>query len=268
MGGLRETHETIRRYLARRDRAAILRYQLRKAQDRLRGYLAGRDRAGILMYHSVSDREDYHWSVAPETFRRQMEHLEAHYEVIGLPELVRRLRSGEPVRGSAALTFDDGYADFATNAFPVLEALGLPASVFVTAGRIGGRDERELAYLSAAEVRRLAASPLIELGPHTVSHPDLTKLSEDEATRELAESKERLESLMERSARSFAYPYGGYNRKVRSLVAQAGFDVAVTTRMRAVTHADDLLVLPRLQIDRSVTDTSFPELLAAYLPTP
>jgi peptidoglycan/xylan/chitin deacetylase (PgdA/CDA1 family) len=107
--------------------------------------LARRLRHGalVLCYHNVIDRADAIGDQALHLplhrFTEQMEWLKAHYTVVPLGDIVDRLGSGKPVRGLAAITFDDGYAGAFACAWPLLSDLGLPATMFVVAGAPSNR---------------------------------------------------------------------------------------------------------------------------------
>lgn len=92
--------------------------------------------AVVLMYHRVTDagRDTYGLAVTPERFGQQVQHLAARGCVVPLSEVTA---PGRALR--IAITFDDGYADNATTAAPLLEQAGLPATYFITTGRLGGR---------------------------------------------------------------------------------------------------------------------------------
>lgn len=122
---------------------------LTRAGDRWRVLRAGsgfslgarhRDPFLVLIYHRVHARES-RFSIeraTPDDFRRQMAHLARDYNVLALDEIVRRLDTNEPLPPRAvAVTFDDGYEDNYTEAFPILRDLRLPATVFLTTGCIG-----------------------------------------------------------------------------------------------------------------------------------
>ncbi len=99
-------------------------------------------------------------------------------------------------------------------------------------------------------VRRLAASPVVEIGAHTLTHPALATLSEAEAAAEIAGSRARLEAETGRAVRHFAYPYGTAattGARERQLAAQAGFRTAVTTAPGNLSarHARDAMAWPR-----------------------
>jgi len=93
----------------------------------------------ILCYHRVNDEQDPFFPGIPvATFTAQMEMLRRHFHVLPLDELVDRFIEGDVPRRSIAVTFDDGYRDNYENAFPVLKRLGLPATIFLTTGVVGG----------------------------------------------------------------------------------------------------------------------------------
>jgi peptidoglycan/xylan/chitin deacetylase (PgdA/CDA1 family) len=97
------------------------------------------DRYQILLYHQVTDERDpYFPGVPTETFRRQMRVLSRHFAVLPLGELAERGERSDLPPGALGITFDDGYRDNCTNAFPVLSELGLPATVFLSTGPLEG----------------------------------------------------------------------------------------------------------------------------------
>ncbi len=130
------------------------------------------------------------------------------------------------------LTFDDGTSDFLDNALPVLDELGFKSTLFIVSGLIGGK--RIWKTLSGSEalppVQLMTAAEIRELhrhgfaiGSHTVTHANLTGLSEQQARRELNESRQSLQELTGSSVEWFAYPYVAVNDSVRSLVGDAGY---------------------------------------------
>jgi len=92
------------------------------------------DGAIILLYHRVTrpDRDPQLLCVSPENFAAQLEALGRMRRVIPLSELARDLRRGHVKPGTAAITFDDGYADNIHEAAPILRRFGMPATVFAT----------------------------------------------------------------------------------------------------------------------------------------
>ena len=188
---------------------------------------------------------------------------------------------------SVLVTFDDGYRGVLDHALPVLERYGIPAVVFVSVeavldqrhfwfdtlcrrrGEAAVLQARTLPYdewrtlaassadaadaseshrpLRFAELTRLAASPFIEIGAHTLTHPTLAHASAVDQRREIVGSRLALQGVLDRPVTAFAYPYGtfgeDYTTETVSLVADAGFDLAFTTAASfAVPHGDPLQI--------------------------
>ena len=209
--------------------------------------------ASILMYHSVNDRQDFFSAVSPEVFNKQMAYLAAKKrEVISLVEFVRRLRTHEPLGGSIALTFDDGYRDNYTTVFPLLKQYNFPATIFVTTGLIGNPG-----YCSLEELRDMHGSGLVAIEPHTLSHPKLAKLSRADANSEIRESRRMLEEMLGTTPMLFAYPYGSFSEETTELVRELGFMGAVTVEEGTVGPSTDVFRLSRNSIDSSTTFSQF-----------
>ena len=177
-------------------------------------------RRAILTYHSLDDSGSV-ISVAPHLFYRQMEALAASgVKVAPLAEL---LATPAP---AVALTFDDGFHNFAVAAAPVLARFGFPATVFLVSGHCGGSNDwasqwpgiPRLPLLDWDAIRELGRAGF-DFGAHTVTHPDLTKLADDRAREEVLSSKRQIEDATGRPVRCFAYPYGAAPAAVRRLVA-------------------------------------------------
>ena len=188
-------------------------------------------------------------STHPDLFREQME----CFLKLQIP--VVPLREAQRAPGSVALSFDDGYDNFLEFGYPVLAKHGLPATLFVVSGYCG----RRAGWLSSqsparhpprlmglSELRTLAGSG-IEIGSHTVHHPDLTALPEEHAEREIRESRDRLEDGLGRAVESFAYPYGTCTPAVRELVKRH-FRLACGTSLAYLTSPCDRFNLPRLDM--------------------
>ena len=178
-----------------------------------------------LAYHAIGTRavrEDPHGLfVSWARLRRHVAWLQRRgYSLVTFGELVAR---GED--GLCALTFDDGFESCSA-----LADLGVPATLFVTTGWLGGRhpDVPDAAMLSEDGVRRLHAAG-VEIGAHTATHPDLTTLGFDAARDELASARLTLESLLEAPVTSAAYPYGRATAETVRACAAAGFSAACRT---------------------------------------
>lgn len=217
-----------------------------------------RERAVILMYHSVSERTDYFMNVLPSRFAEQMAYVaKSGRAVVALNELVRRLKSGEPLGGAIAITFDDGYRDNYTVAYPILRKYGFPATIFVTTDSIGTTDKSGLPRLSESEIVEMARSGLVDVQPHSMTHPKLGELAEGAVRAEVAGSKARIESLLGKTCAHFAYPYGSRSDVAERVVRECGFQSATTVGEGTVGPDTDALRLPRVSIDSSTSMAQF-----------
>lgn len=179
----------------------------------------------ILLYHHIDNKPGWLY-VDPTTFASQMGYLiQKGYAVITLPEVVAGLVSGGLPVKSAVLTFDDGYRDFYTQAYPVLKQKGLKATVFLITQLMEGD-----AYLTWQQAKEMVGSGLITIGDHTLSHRSLTSLPEDKIKDEIISSKSILESQLGVPINVFAYPYGSYNQTVIKYLTEGGFAAAVLSQ--------------------------------------
>lgn len=212
-----------------------------------------KDRGVILMYHSVTDHQDRFYAVSSKTFADQMRYLkERVHSVIRLTNLVERISRKENLRGALAITFDDGYRDNYSEAFPILKKYGFPATIFVVTDRIGTEG-----YLSSEEICDMQSSGLIDIQPHTKTHPELTEISEEAVREEMRGSRLAIDALLGKSSRLFAYPYGKHNRRTCEIARESGFGAAVGVEEGTVGLSSDLFRLPRVSIDSSTTFTQF-----------
>jgi peptidoglycan/xylan/chitin deacetylase (PgdA/CDA1 family) len=247
------TRQQVRRILARSIQAG------RRVMD------GGRPRAEarIIYYHRI-DAEAHRSCVTPRAFREQMQHLRAEgYHTIALPDLATAIGLGlPPAPRTVVVTFDDGFADNYAVAYPVLAALGIPATIFVTVDAVGGRltvlrDRPEgLPALTWAQLREMTAGP-VSIGSHTLSHPNLTALPPDAVRRELVRSREVIAEETGQTTELFCYPRGRRNPAVRTAVHDAGYRAACGTDAGGVTASSDLLALPRTFIARDDTVADF-----------
>lgn len=181
----------------------------------------------VLAYHLVGAGTASPVDLAPEVFRRQMEELREHGpEVVPLGRVVEILERGEALdRNLVAICFDDAYRNFDEEAFPVLEGLGLSATLFVPTGFVDGSHPGPLAGAEGLpavpwpRLRELAESGLVELGSHSRTHPDLRTLGDDGLASEVAGSKAVLRDRIGRDPLVFCYPRALRTRRVEAAVA-------------------------------------------------
>jgi peptidoglycan/xylan/chitin deacetylase (PgdA/CDA1 family) len=229
-------------------------------------------RVPILMYHSVSTGDEsrcwpYFRTVThPRVFRRHLEILSRNgYRTATLAAAGERLRNRSAVTEKlAALTFDDGYADFCSEAFPLLTRYGYTATVFLPTAYIADQPRTfdDKGCLTWSQVRDLHRAG-VEFGSHTVTHPQLSELPDAEVERELRDSKTEIEDRTGTPVVSFAYPYafpghrGGFKRNLDRLLAQAGYQTGVCTTVGTSTSRSHRFFLERLPINTLDDDALF-----------
>ncbi len=206
----------------------------------------------IVTYHSLDDSGSP-ISIAPAAFAEQVAWL-AHegFTVVTLSEGLARLRDGSLADRTIALTFDDGYLNAAQVALPLLAGHGFSATVFLVAERLGGFNDwsahghamPRMPLLERSSAEELDAAGW-EIGAHTRTHPDLSRLAPEAVRSEVAESRVILEERLGTRVVTFAYPYGRHGQGVRAIVARE-FASAVTTRLGLARQGADPLTLERI----------------------
>jgi peptidoglycan/xylan/chitin deacetylase (PgdA/CDA1 family) len=212
----------------------------------------------ILMYHRIAADGPValeRYRVAPDLFASQIAALHrSGYRTISLEDWISAMARHERLRGKPViLTFDDGYRDFLTAAMPVLRAHGFSATVFLVADRIGGMSDWDSGYgepsplLSWAEVRALRDAG-IEFGSHSSVHRKMTAMSRTELTEDMVRARAILEEGLATCVKTLAYPYGSQNDFVGDIIADLGFQAALTCEPGISRFGDDLLRLPRITV--------------------
>lgn len=205
-------------------------------------------RALVLAYHGVGDVDDEidpaRLVVAGDDLASQLGLLlRLRYRFATAEEL---LAPNRPQRRTAVLTFDDGWSSWLTDVVPLLRRLGVRATFYVCPG-LWGRQHPDVRggvgrLLDEAGVRALLSAGM-ELGSHTMTHPNLTRLDDGALGRELAESKAAVEALTARPCRTLAYPYGAHDDRVTLAAEAAGYELAFIWR----PGAWERFAVPRLQ---------------------
>jgi peptidoglycan/xylan/chitin deacetylase (PgdA/CDA1 family) len=229
-------------------------------------------RVPILMYHEISAEpvSASRLGVAPDRFAQQLQYLHASgYHTLTAADLDAAMKSGTPLPAKpVVLTFDDGTADFYEVALPLLAEHGFTATLFATSGWMatpGGRTccrKVPPGMLSWDQLRAIAGAG-IEIGGHTISHPQLDQLPPDLLRKELTDSKSELESQLGQPVTGVAYPFGYSSRLVRAQAACGGYEYGCVVGNRLATAAADPFALPRLTISRSTRLPGFARTVAA-----
>ena len=305
---------------------------------------SGRYKKGlrILAYHRILDDKANCFpfdkdviSASSEDFYQQMKFVSSHFDVISFADLheCEQQNRNWPDR-ALIVTFDDGYRDNYTNAFPILKAFNIPATIFLVTGHIGqtklfwwdavafcvkhtklaakdfseiseqtlqltGQREKELAierilgwikqvpdevsrqfvarlpeelevempesvsvgmHLSWDEVKEMAENK-IEFGSHTVTHPILANVCEEQLERELFESKKTIEQNLNKEVLSLAYPVGRktkFNTLTQQVAAKHGFRYAVSYEEGIVLQTGyDRFAMPRVHVETEYSRSLF-----------
>ncbi|HEY5883608.1 MAG TPA: polysaccharide deacetylase family protein [Pyrinomonadaceae bacterium] len=193
----------------------------------------------------------------PKRFARQMRYLKKQgFEFYSASELIEyyRERGSFPPRG-ITLTFDDGWRDNYTHAFPVLRELGLKATIFLVPSCIGqvssqaqAEGESGRAHLLREEILEMSRHN-IEFGSHSLNHKLLPEISLPEVKLEVEESKRQIEALVQKPCKVFAYPAGYFSEDAKRVIAEAGHIAAFSTTYGPTDHLD-LYALNRIEILR------------------
>jgi peptidoglycan/xylan/chitin deacetylase (PgdA/CDA1 family) len=225
-------------------------------------------KAIILMYHNIDNPPKGamipNLYVTPRMFKFQMWYLRiSGFKVVSIREMLDTLSRGNLDFNMAAITFDDGYQDFYRNAYPVLKRYEYPSTVYVVTGLMGrpnvwdARNENHGKPLMDAKTILEISERGVEIGSHTKSHPELTRVSPAEQFAEIAESKKELEDLLDSPVDSFCYPGGDHNEQVKEAVKKAGYRHAVTTHRGHVEKGYDPFALRRIPIKLITNPFSF-----------
>lgn len=217
----------------------------------------------ILEYHYIRinpdprDRLGFNLSVTPSDFKAQMDWLQANgYHPVDLNDLrayfqEQRALPSRPV----VLTFDDGYADFYTTAFPILQAHGFTAVSYIVSGFLD-----HPRYMTSAQVLEIDRAG-IEVGAHTVTHVDLTKSSPAQLVLEVQGSKSALERLVGHPVLDFCYPSGMFNATVIASLRQFGLQSATTELPGTEHNWDGRLTWTRVRVNGGEALSQFIALL-------
>ena len=198
----------------------------------------------ILGYHRVGAfQRDHVPTVSGEAFERQLSTLHRHrIRILTLDDVAEVLEQGRPwPRRAAAITFDDGYVETHTVAWPILRRFGFAAAVFVTPSEVG------LPGFATWDQLSEMAKGLMTVGSHTMHHSYLSLLPEARLHEELVQSKAVIEERLGRPVRYLSYPIGGYSLQAQAVARRAGYRAAFTTN-RGVSRAVDAHALRRVKI--------------------
>ncbi len=204
----------------------------------------------IIMFHYVEyvkDVNDYirrSLTIDPYTFEQQLISLRDNgyktYFVKEIPDIFAKKVAYTPK--SVVLTFDDGYEDFYTDVFPLLKKYQMKATLYIISDFIG-----RYQFLKVDQIKELAASGLVEIGAHTLDHVYLKSISSLVAQEQIIQSKKDLEKMLGIEVKTFAYPYGAFEKETLDLVKEASYSAAVSVISGISYTPTNILYLPRIR---------------------
>ncbi len=204
----------------------------------------------IWMLHRVVERrsekpEQRELEVTPEWLEHKIrEYQKKDYSFVSIENL--------PSKGRwVCVTFDDGYHDNYSIAYPLLKKLGIPFIIYVTTGIIDNQQEmwwypNKKLGIGVEELKQLDKDPLCTIGAHTVSHPKLDALTYDQQYQEIAASKRTLEALLGHEVRAFSFPHGAHNDDTLKICRELGFQTIVQSWGGPIRRGEDPCPLPRI----------------------
>lgn len=212
----------------------------------------------ILMYHYVEyvadpgDKIRISLNIPPSVFENQVKTLQdAGYTFLTASEFDDIIGGKMKVpQKPVLLTFDDGYRDFYTDAYPILKKYNVKATQYVIAGFLDRPN-----HLLTSQLKEIADDRLVEIGAHTMDHVWLRGLDKKTVTYQVEQSKKDLESITGLPVTSFAYPYGAFDQQAIDIVSSAGFRDAVTTVPGVLASEDNKYFLYRLRPGYRVGDS-------------
>lgn len=202
----------------------------------------------VLLYHYISlnpnktDIARDGLSTAPSVFDQQLATLKNNgFTSITFDELAAAFDGKTTLPPKPViLTVDDGYMDFYSNAYPILQKYQMKAISFIPTGLMGGG-----MYMTWGQIEELARSPYVSFGAHSIHHYFLSKVAPSVMISEIGESKRVLEQHVGYTVNWFCYPYGGFNDAVVDAVKKAGYIGAITTMPGVWQYRSRFYYIPR-----------------------
>ncbi len=198
----------------------------------------------VLNYHKVVD-EHMSLSVPLADFEQHMKWLQEYgYTSITPEDLYEFIVNGRELPEKPVLiTFDDGYKDNYTNAYPIMKKYGFKGTIFVVTGFLGVYDN----YLTWEQAKELTDNGF-SIESHTHNHKSMTEASDDDISRELAKSRDTIKEKLGVEADFIAYPTGTYNLHIAELVKEAGYKGAFTIKYDNASRDSNVYAIERVPI--------------------
>jgi peptidoglycan/xylan/chitin deacetylase (PgdA/CDA1 family) len=203
----------------------------------------------VLNYHIISNREINPIAITPKEFDEQMAYLHNNdYTTISPDDLLDYIQYNAQLPEKPILiTFDDGYRDTYTEAYPILKKYNFTATIFLITDYVGNN----IRYLNWEQVKEMHSNGFT-FGSHTLNHVSLLDASNEYATYQLTKSREGIEWILKEQVKYFAYPGGFYNQTIAQLVKQSGYRAAFAVQLGKNTTTSDIYALSRIPIFKSI----------------
>ncbi|WP_294405068.1 polysaccharide deacetylase family protein [uncultured Clostridium sp.] len=211
----------------------------------------------VLYYHSVNKNAENEVTISPEMLEKQLDYInDNEYITITINELYDHLINNQPIpEKSIVITFDDGYMNNYTEAFPLLKERDMKATIFCVGNSLDGSY-----YLSKDAIKEMSDYG-IDIESHTVNHMHLDTLNYDEQLSEMKNSKDILENITGKNVTAIAYPFGDFNDDSIKAAKEAGYKLAFTTHLGLSDRKDDIYALDRIYISSNYDMNTFKELI-------
>jgi peptidoglycan/xylan/chitin deacetylase (PgdA/CDA1 family) len=200
----------------------------------------------IIYYHSVTVRYR-------ARFEKQIKYLAKNCDVIKASEIMQPGNNKRPV---VAITFDDAFTSIMENAIPILKRYNLPATIFVPTGNLGqpprwhletGDTSGNETVMSEEQILDLDKNGF-EILSHTVSHPVLVKIADNELNAELTGARRALENIVGHTVVGISYPHGEFDARVCEAVKKAGYLFGFTVEPRMIENFTDNFRIGRFRV--------------------
>lgn len=206
----------------------------------------------ILMYHSISDRDPSNTLlVSPSQFDNEMSWLHDNgFTSLSLEELYYSLTTGNVPQKPVVITFDDGYDDNYTNAYPILQKYGLIGNFFVITDYIGTKP----GFMNVDMLKEMYSNGMV-IESHTSNHQELKNISDEAKISSIKNAQSFLKDNLSINSKFICYPVGRYDESTKNIVSSLGIKLAVTTEPGLANINQGLTSLKRVRISPMSLDS-------------
>lgn len=216
----------------------------------------------ILMYHQFVEKKSDGGKIELFITRKALEIQFILLKILGyktitFKELLNIGLENRRKKKYIILTVDDGYKDNYDILYPILKKFNMKAVIYLTTGvsynkwTVDSVGEKKFYLLNKEEIKELHKSNLIEFGGHTLTHPSMLELSDENLKKEVEENKKFIEEIIGDKLVSFAYPYGHNSKRIQNIVKKAGYIFAVSTDTGTGYIDENLFDIRRTAIDKT-----------------